>query len=404
MLEKRMTVKEVYENILRELNKTNSPSLHLEDYNYFMNKAITEYINTRYNIYDTSQQTTDDLQVLTSTVNIKTKTGVLSGKVGKGAYDLFDGSSSIVGNQLILTLNSNVDSNIINPVYKNGQSNVGFTIERMSNVPDTPQLTVMFILVNTATSFTFKHTDRSVAVPGDMVLLGGADSILSYVPQDGSTSMYTGKTFLNESGILIEVPFSGQGEKSAYIPKTTIKNNLPQTNFKLPVDYYHTLNCVVNFKVIKTYLCYPKGTIVPKAARRMTADLSSGILDNAYMRPDYRRPYFYIQNQFGTGIPELEIRAGDYTAVFEIDSIDMDYLKIPQVITLTTTQRDSLNDTSQVMEFPNYVSQEIIKTATKLLLENSSDPRLQANAIINQSIPSGPPVSPTAQHRGAAQK
>ena len=39
----------------------------LQDFNYFFNKAINQYINKRYNIYDISQQTTDDLRVLKAT-------------------------------------------------------------------------------------------------------------------------------------------------------------------------------------------------------------------------------------------------------------------------------------------------------------------------------------------------
>ena len=62
-----MTSKQAYNGVLIELNKTSAPSLLLEDFNYFFNKAISQYINKRYNIYDINQQTTDDLRVLKST-------------------------------------------------------------------------------------------------------------------------------------------------------------------------------------------------------------------------------------------------------------------------------------------------------------------------------------------------
>ena len=39
----------------------------LEDFNYFVNKAVNNYVNKRYNIYDINQQTTDDLRVLKAT-------------------------------------------------------------------------------------------------------------------------------------------------------------------------------------------------------------------------------------------------------------------------------------------------------------------------------------------------
>ena len=62
-----MTARQVFEAMLVELNNTSSPSLLLDDYNHFINKAIDMYINKRYANYDTTQQTTDDLRVLKST-------------------------------------------------------------------------------------------------------------------------------------------------------------------------------------------------------------------------------------------------------------------------------------------------------------------------------------------------
>ena len=59
-----MTSKGLYEGVLIEMNKENAPNVLLEDFNYFANKAINQYINKRYNVYDTNQQTTDDLRVL----------------------------------------------------------------------------------------------------------------------------------------------------------------------------------------------------------------------------------------------------------------------------------------------------------------------------------------------------
>ena len=43
----------------------------MEDFNYFANKAINNYTNKRYNIYDINQQTSDDLRVLKATAMLK---------------------------------------------------------------------------------------------------------------------------------------------------------------------------------------------------------------------------------------------------------------------------------------------------------------------------------------------
>lgn len=43
-------------------------------------------------------------------------------------------------------------------------------------------------------------------------------------------------------------------------------------------------------------------------------------------------------------------------------------------------------DRTQILEFPDYVAYEVINICTKLLLENASDPRLQTNIPVNQTI------------------
>jgi hypothetical protein len=47
-----MTARDIFEAALIECSKVNAPSLLLSEYNYYINKAINNYINKRYNIYD----------------------------------------------------------------------------------------------------------------------------------------------------------------------------------------------------------------------------------------------------------------------------------------------------------------------------------------------------------------
>lgn len=47
-----MTARDLYEYGLIELNKLEAPSLLTEDYVYFLNKAVQQYINLTYNRYD----------------------------------------------------------------------------------------------------------------------------------------------------------------------------------------------------------------------------------------------------------------------------------------------------------------------------------------------------------------
>ena len=385
-----MTARQVYEGVLVEMNKVQAPSMLLEDFNYFINKAINQYINKKYNVYDVNQQSTDDMRVLKATTIL------------------------------------NVDKTTL---YGNDIS----------------------------------------GVTGKNALLGAAYE--SYLPE----------------------------------------------------DYLHMLNCVCNFKVKKQFKCYDPNTYVQFGATRLTADLWGQILNNFYMKPSYRKPYYYLHNvnpvqesigaslehvptnEFGkseqgtdmgttpykvepgkadtvtyhivtgtadevfgdssytavyyyvdqngdyqevenptkeaytnrtvawytkttvegedlyitgqtgsTNLPRtftfsdgktaslvekataqrianpsrvrIEVRCGKDDSVFELETVYIDYIKAPQYIRLTQEQIDMTEDTSQMMEFPDYVCQEIINELTHLIMENSSDPRLQSHIPISMSI------------------
>jgi len=56
------TVKEAYTNILIELVKEESPTLYVEDFLYYFNKSISEYLKVRYELFEITQQLTDDLR------------------------------------------------------------------------------------------------------------------------------------------------------------------------------------------------------------------------------------------------------------------------------------------------------------------------------------------------------
>ena len=287
-----MTARELYEYALIELNKLEAPSLLLEDYNYFINKAVQQYINLVYAKLEIDQQSTDDIRVL------KTST-------------------------------------ILKPI-------------RLSEDP------------------TYSHLSN------------------------------------------------GLFKSSYYVD--------------LPADYMHLLNCIVEYKVgVSDFKCYNKGDMVYFAARRLTPDMYTQVLNNAYMRPMYKRPYYYLNNintantivtnpsmdtaildankknnetpstlvdsnnkqgdrLSNPSIVRLELRYGNDDGVFIPNNIYVDYLKSPMYIRLTQEQINSTLDYSQVLEFPDYVCFEIANIFVRLLMENASDPRLQTNMPINSTI------------------
>jgi hypothetical protein len=81
-----------------------------------------------------------------------------------------------------------------------------------------------------------------------------------------------------------------------------------------------------------------------------------------------------------------EIRYGKDDSLFQLAEVQVDYVKCPQFIRLTQEQIDLTEDTSQIMEFPDYVNQEIINELVHLVMERVNDPRLSNNMQMTQSI------------------
>lgn len=184
---------------------------------------------------------------------------------------------------------------------------------------------------------------------------------------------------------------------------------------ELPDDYLHLLNCIVVFDKNSSYESSRKcdaesnKSKVKSMARRLTSDMYPSIMQNAYFKPSYKCPYYFITNHNETYkgkdanakledilnpcddndvlTPKytMEIRCGS-TSKYSPATVFIDYLRAPSTLYLTYEELESEFDRSQVLEFPEYVCYEIQNELVKLVLENIEDPRLQTNIPINQSI------------------
>ena len=243
-----MTALQVFNAVLIELNKVKAPSLLLEDFNYFFNKEITQYINKIYNLYETNQQKTDDLGVLHASV-------------------------------------------ILTPTIQNDYAS------------------------------SFKLLDNTYEV-------------------------------------------------------------------FLPDDYVHILNCVVEYETLKQNGCNKVGDYVYIGAKKLKSDNWPQILNNYYFKPTYKNPYYFLTNVETTinypttdnrvGIENLqvnkngnvsygnsskvrmEIRYGKDSPNFKLRKVYVDYIKSHKHIDLTQDQIDDIEDSSQIIEFPDYDINEII--------------------------------------------
>lgn len=280
-----MTVRQMYEYALIELNKLKAPSMLIEDYVYLLNKAIQQYINLVYNRAEYNQQSSDDLSFLQTTHEIK---------VGKIAPKVTD-------NDTIWTL-------------------------------------------------------------------------------------------------------------------------------ELPSDYVHMLNCIATFtggsdgRAKRCSGSEDKSKVVSSLCRRLTADIYPDVLRNYYLRPSHKNPYWYIINNTSQGekvsdkskystenvqdsssmdyryiymkdrgdrtahqsTVNIEIHSGKSDWV--LDKIYITYIKAPMYVSMTEDEVLAINDETPNLEFPDYVCYEIINILVKLVMENTSDPRLQTNMPVNQTI------------------
>lgn len=148
----------------------------------------------------------------------------------------------------------------------------------------------------------------------------------------------------------------------------------------------------------KMYLCNLSGkwniyTVLPEDTRNVTID-DFEFKDVTKSDLQYPRVYNGISlvekpqsiRHSNTTKVRCEIRYGKDDSVFKLVEVLVDYIKSPQYIRLTQEQLDLTEDTSQMMEFPDYICQEIINELVAIVMENTQDPRLQTHVAVTQSI------------------
>lgn len=353
-----MTAKDVFQAVLMELNKQNAPSIDLETFNYFFNKAINQFVNKQYNVgVDTDQQRTDDIRVLKSSAILKPSktpkdissaiTKFLGDSTNKGAADVIS-TSSVYG----ATYEFNLPADYLHLlncicIYKvnkriNCPYNVGDIVRKGATkcTADTWPL----IIDNLYMRPTYKRPyyyinnlntqNENPTNPIEENLETGTS--IKYSGTDVPTQKWdeTGPRFLT-------------GDKDTLAdPNTGYKDGTVPLNRKLSIK-------------------------IPQNTNNTDDDLNVKTAGHRYGNSSNVR---------------LEIRYGQDSSVFELIGIAIDYIKAPQFIRLTQEQLDLTEDTSQTLEFPDYICQEIINELTKILMENASDPRIQTQPAISQSI------------------
>ena len=177
------------------------------------------------------------------------------------------------------------------------------------------------------------------------------------------------------------------------------------------------LNCICEFEDLTGTRCEEGGKF-QQGANKLDTSQWSHIINNAYMQPSVKRPYYYIinidePNKSGTSqtlsddkkkevrdsqgnirherygnsvLPIMQIKCGKLSPRYELKAVYIDYLRAPEYLSIDPDILDDIADNSAVIEFPDYVVYEIINEIVKLVMENGQNPRIQTNPPVNQTV------------------
>lgn len=384
-----MTARQVFEATLIELSKIQAPSLKLYEFNYLFNKAINQYINKVYNVYDINQQTTDDLRVLKATTFLTPHKVEIAGRKSSAAKDsAIQNTSAVTGNQDSPEGGyTGQASSYLSKAHRSIQSLHGATYEVYMPIDYLHMLNCVCIY------YVAKQKDcwdagSYIEIPATRLTADSWSQIITDIynrpspmrpyyyihnlnqqqvlPTDPRTSVETG-TGLEEVGIdmngIYQVTHAdgGEWEDNDINSGTTGGTDIEKQNS----NFQRTFKLNVNGKDTQV-------SLVEKPIA-----LRAGNTSNV----------------------RCEIRYGKDDSLFQLVEVQIDYVKCPQFIRLTQEQIDLTEDTSQIMEFPDYVNQEIINELVHLVMERVNDPRLGNNIQMTQSI-----ARPTGQQQPAPQQ
>ena len=328
-----MTIRQLYKGLLVELNKVGTQTIILEDFNYFYNKTANQYINRRYNIYDINQQTTDDLRVLKSTAKI--------------------------------------------PVTKDNSNYQGDTY--VCNLPlDYMHLLNCICEYQVPTGKTYKCQSEGSSVQYSAKRLT-ADSwavvLNDYYSRPLPERPYYYINNVNQSQTIPTNPIS---RNAVTVQTDGSISNLDNTTVGTDSvsDYSYDINKSDGKPITGTHSNLPRTISLKDIQNKSLVDKEPGV---RYGNPTNIR---------------MEIRCGN-SKNLELKYVLVDYLKTPQYVELTQSQINTIKDTSQILEFPDYVCQEILNELVLLVMSNIGDPRLQTQALVTQSI--APPVQQQTQ-------
>lgn len=356
------TVKQIFEATLVELSKVQAPPIKIYEFNYYINKVIQQYVNKIYNMYDINQQTTDDIRVLKSEAFLEPNDLVKN----YGEYSKF------IGSEVYLPLDY---LHLLNCVCI-------FKLQKNKNCWDEGDIIEIPALRLTSDSWSQIVTDiYNKPTPLRPYYYLHNVNIQNILPTNPVRKSYIAKTGMDYIGTDTQFakPYTKKlsGVEGDFIVNGSKAKAVGATEYKVDLTKFVNNTTTHEFTVTATEGEYnAQDTTFIQGEETLIKYTKE--LDNREKQSDSR-----LSNSSNV---RCEIRYGNDNKIFKLIGVNIDYLKSPQYIRFTQNQLDSIEDTSQIMEFPDYVNQEIINELVTALMAHVNDPRLGTTVQINQSI------------------
>ena len=371
-----MTARQVFESTLIELSKTQAPSLKLYEFNYLFNKAINQYINKVYNVYDINQQTTDDLRVLKATAFLTPH----KVEINKGTTDsAIQNTSAVTGNQdqakqeSTTTAYNGQATSYLSKAHRSIQSLHGATYEVFLPIDYLHMLNCVCIYYVAKTKDCW-DAGSYIEIPATRLTADSWSSII--------TDIYNRPSPMKPYYYIHNL---NQSQKIPTDPRTTttIGTGLEEIGIDMAKFPYQVTHADGGEGVTDINAGTTNGTDIESQNSNFQRTYKFGDAETDRISLVEKPIAARIGN---TSNVRCEIRYGKDDSLFQLAEVQVDYVKCPQFIRLTQEQIDLTEDTSQIMEFPDYVNQEIINELVHLVMERINDPRLSNNIQMTQSI------------------
>ena len=381
-----MTARQVFEATLIELSKIQAPALKLYEFNYLFNKAINQYINKVYNVYDINQQTTDDLRVLKATAYLKPH----KYKADNAPYNNFKSGGTKTaydGKSPKDTTTYAMASSYLSSAHSQIQSLNGATYEVFMPIDYLHMLNCVCIY------YVAKQKDcwdagSYIQIPATRLTADSWSQIVTDIYNRPSPMRPYYYIHNQASSITIPTDPVTSGEVGESNPAGYTGTDMPIGGYAVAGDGMKDNG--TKDETVKVADAENAGSNFQRTFQLKQGETTKDI--SLVEKPTAVR----VANPSNV---RCEIRYGKDDSLFQLVEVQIDYVKSPQFIRLTQEQIDLTEDTSQIMEFPDYVNQEIINELVHLVMEHSNDPRLANNMQMTNTI-----ARPTGQQQAAPQQ